>query len=408
MAIQCDVLIIGAGPAGSVAGSILARKGRKVLCLEGGTFPRFQIGESLLPRCNDVLQEAGLYDAVASWGFMEKPAAKFLKGDMTERFCFAEMFPGQSPAAMQVTRADFDQLLATEARKKGSDIRFQHRVDAVEPSADGSKQVSKVTNVETGETFAVESKFVLDCSGYGRVLPKLFNLEKNPSLSPKIALFAHFEGDERPAGPEAGDIWVTVHPNGAWFWIIPFSNGRTSVGVVAEPQIIEPQGKTDHERLLALIKTDPNAWSRLSKAVPVMKTNRLQSWSAAVTKFYGPGWALTGNASEFLDPVFSSGVTLALESSHRAAKLIDKQLAGEKVDWDADYGKVMDKAVGVFRVFVETWYTTELQRVMLHQNKADRIKRAITSVLGGYVLDDQNPFVRDARGTLNACLKLIA
>jgi flavin-dependent dehydrogenase len=139
-----------------------------------------------------------------------------------------------------------------------------------------------------------------------------------------------------------------------------------------------------------------------------MKTNRLQSWSAAVTKFYGPGWALTGNASEFLDPVFSSGVTLALESSHRAAKLIDKQLGGEAVDWDKDYAKVMDKAVGVFRVFVETWYTTELQKVMLHPNKADRIKRAITSVLGGYVLDDQNPFVRDARGTLNACLKLIA
>lgn len=405
---QCDVLIIGAGPAGSVAGSILANKGRKVLCLEGGTFPRFQIGESLLPRCNDILEEAGLLEAVNGWGFMPKPAAKFLKGDSTERFCFAEMFPGQRPAALQVTRADFDQLLATEARKKGCDIRYQQRVDAVEPSADGKVQYSKVTDVETGAQYQVESKFVLDCSGYGRVLPKLFNLEKNPTLSPKVAIFTHVEGDDRPAGPEAGDIWVPVHKNGTWIWIIPFSNGRTSVGAVAEPAILEPMGKTDHERLWATLQSDEHAWKRMHQAIPVMKTTRLQSWSAAVTRFWGPGWALTGNASEFLDPVFSSGVTLALESAHRAARLCDRQLAGEAVDWEKDYTRVMDRAVGVFRVFVETWYTTELQKVMLFPRKADRIKRAITSVLGGYVLDEQNPFVRDTRGTLEACLKLIA
>lgn len=408
MATQCDVLIIGAGPAGSVAGSILAKKGRKVLCLEGGTFPRFQIGESLLPRCNDILEEAGLLEAVNSWGFMPKPAAKFLKGDATERFCFAEMFPGQRPAALQVTRADFDQLLATETRKKGCDIRYQQRVDAVEVSADGKTQFTRVTDVESGATWQVESKFVLDCSGYGRVLPRLFNLEKNPTLSPKIALFAHFEGDVRPEGPEGGDIWVPITDRGTWIWIIPFSNGRTSVGVVAEPQHIEPFGKTDQERLISAIQADPHANKRLGNAVPVMKTQRLQSWSAAVTKFWGPGWAVAGNASEFLDPVFSSGVTLALESAHRAAKLADRQLNGEAVNWDDEYTTVMARAVGVFRVFVETWYTTELQRVMLFPKKADRIKRAITSVLGGYVLDDQNPFVRDTRGTLDACLKLIA
>lgn len=405
---QCDVLIIGAGPAGSVAGSILARQGRKVLCLEAGTFPRFVIGESLLPRCNDILDEAGLLEAVNSWGFMPKPAAKFLKGDATERFCFAEMFPGQRPAALQVTRADFDQLLATEARKKGCDIHYQQRVDAVEPSADGKVQHSKVTDVETGEQYQVESKFVLDCSGYGRVLPRLFNLEKPPTLSPKVAIFTHVEGDDRPSGPEGGDIWVAIHKNGTWIWIIPFSNGRTSVGAVAEPSVLEPMGKTDHERLWATLQSDPNAWKRMHQAIPVMKTARLQSWSAAVTKFWGPGWALTGNASEFLDPVFSSGVTLALESAHRAAKLCDRQLSGEAVDWDADYARVMDRAVGVFRVFVDTWYSTQLQKVMLFPKKADRIKRAITSVLGGYVLDEQNPFVRDAQGTLDAVVKLIA
>jgi flavin-dependent dehydrogenase len=146
---------------------------------------------------------------------------------------------------------------------------------------------------------------------------------------------------------------------------------------------------------------------RLKNASQVMKTARLEGWSAAVKAFWGKGWVLCGNASEFLDPVFSSGVTLALESSHRAAKLAAKQLKGEAVDWEKDYTKPMDKAVGVFRVFVETWYTEELQRLLLAPNKADKIKRAITSVLGGYVLDEQNPFVRDARGTLNAALKFV-
>src|SRR4051812_27020964 len=135
---KADVIVVGAGPPGSVAGSILARQSVSVLCLEAGTFPRFQIGESLLPRCNDILEEAGLIEAVNEKRFMPKPAALFLRGDMTERFCFAEMFPGQRPAAMQVPRADFDQTLATQARKYGVDVRFQQKVEAVEFAPDGS------------------------------------------------------------------------------------------------------------------------------------------------------------------------------------------------------------------------------------------------------------------------------
>jgi flavin-dependent dehydrogenase len=402
---KTDVLVIGAGPAGSVASAMLARAGRKVLCLEAGVFPRFQIGESLLPRCNDILEEAGLLEAIQARNFMPKPAALFLDGTMRERFSFADMFPGQRPAAMQVPRADFDQTLATQARKHGADIRFQQRVDSLE--FHGSDSVTQVTDLETSAKYTVEARFVLDCSGYGRVLPKLLKLEKEASLGPRCAIFNHFEGDVRPAGPDEGDIWICIHPRGVWIWIIPFSNGRTSVGVVGDRALMEASGTNDRERLHNLLAGDPNAAARLSNATPVLKTARLEGWSASVTRFHGPGWALTGNASEFLDPVFSSGVTLALESSHRAAKLAHAQLSGEAIDWDKDYTAVMDRAVGVFRVFVHTWYTGELQKVLMHQGKDDRIKRAITAVLGGYVLDERNPFVRNAQGTLGAALKLI-
>lgn len=404
---KADVIVIGAGPAGSVAGAMLARQGLKVLTLEAGTFPRFQIGESLLPRCMDILTEAGLLECVTARRFMPKPAALFLEGDQTERFCFAEMFPGQAPQALQVTRADFDQALSTQARKYGAQVLFQQRVDALELAPDGTSAKVMVTDTETNAKYTAEGRFVLDCSGYGRVLPRLLNLEAKPALAPRMALFAHFEGDTRPAGEAEGDIWVCIHPEGPWTWVIPFSNGRTSIGVVAERPLFEKHGKTDHEAFHSLLKGDPNVMKRLAKATPVMKTTRLEGWTASVSKYHGPGWAVTGNASEFLDPIFSSGVTLALESASRAAKLAARQLNGEKVDWTAEYEPPMRKAVGVFRTFVQTWYDGSLQRIFMNQQKPDKFKRAITSVLGGYVLDEQNPFVRDPQGTVRNLQKLM-
>ena len=265
----------------------------------------------------------------------------------------------------------------------------------------------KATDLETGRPLQIDADFVLDCSGYGRVLPKLLDLEKKPQLGPRCAIFSHFEGDRRPEGAGEGDIWVCIHPRGPWTWIIPFSNGRTSVGIVGTPEMLEDAGDNDQQRLLTMLADDPNAQLRLSDAQPVIKTARLEGWSASVTRFHGPGWAVTGNASEFLDPVFSSGVTLALESSHRAAKLVDQQLSGEEVDWTANYTSVMDRAVGVFRVFVKAWYSGELQKVLMHPGKDEKVKRAITAVLGGYVLDERNPFVRNTEGMLGAALRFV-
>ncbi len=402
--VEAEVVVIGAGPAGSVAGSMLARRGRKVLCLEAGTFPRFQIGESLLPRCNDILEEAGLLEAVVARGYMPKRAALFRRDDQAERFCFAEVFPGQRTQTFQVPRGDFDQTLATEARRQGVDLRFSARVDAVELGEGGG--VVRATDLDSSQPFEVKTRHVIDCSGYGRVLPKLLKLEKESVITPRVAIFNHVEGDRRPAGLEEGDIWACLHPRGAWIWIIPFSNGRTSVGVVAEPKLLAQFPGSDRDKLKALIAEDPNAGPRLSAAQFVLKTARLEAWSAAVDRLHGPGWVVTGNAGEFLDPIFSSGVTLAFESASRAAVLVDRELSGETVSWDREYTEVINRAVGVFKVFVRSWYRDELPRVLLRKSKGDMIKRAITAVLGGYVLDEKNPFVRDPEGTLAALLKL--
>lgn len=402
---RTDVLIIGAGPAGSVAGALLARRGYQVTCLEAGSFPRFQIGESLLPRCNDILGEAGLLEAVVARNYQPKNAAAFLDRGWHERFCFAEVFPGQQTQTFQVPRADFDQTLATAARAQGVNILFNHRVDEVELQAGKARVVA--TDLESERRRSFEARFALDCSGYGRVLPKLLKLEKPSVLDPRLALFTWVEGDQRPAGDEEGDIWICSHPRGdAWGWIIPFSNGRTSIGLVMPQAMYDSGSGCDRDRLLSLYREDENVRRRLEKAVPVLKTSKLQAWSAAVERLHGPGWALTGNAAEFLDPIFSSGVTLALESARAAALAVDRELKGETVDWERDFAAVVKKAVSVFKVFVQAWYDGTLPKVLVMSRKADAIKRGITAILGGYVLDERNPFVREPEATLAALLKL--
>ncbi len=402
--LETDVLVIGAGPAGSAAGSILARAGHRVVTLEAGTFPRFQIGESLLPRCNDILDEAGLLQAVVSRKYQPKNAALFLENAARERFCFAEVFPGQRTQTFQVPRGDFDQTLSTAARAHGVNVCFSHRVDSVEFSEDQAQVAA--TDLESNEPKRFRARFVLDCSGYGRVLPRLLGLERPSVLSPQVALFTWVEGDQRPAGDLEGDIWICTHPRGAWMWIIPFSNGRTSIGIVMLRSVYESVPGCDRDRLFALLREDENVRRRMEQAAPVLKTAKLEAWSAAVDRLWGPRWALTGNAAEFLDPIFSSGVTLAFESASCAAKLVHRSLIGEAVDWEREYSAVVLKAVGVFRVFVKSWYAHELLPVLLRPNKTDRIKRALTAILGGYVLDPNNPFVRDPEGTLAALRKL--
>src|SRR5262249_33290854 len=358
----------------------------------------------LLPRCNDILDEAGLLAAIIARRYQVKNAALFLEGSERERFCFGEVFPGQRTQTFQVPRADFDQTLATAARAHGVQVRFSHRVDEVEFLEDEASVIA--TDLESQTRLRLSARFVLDCSGYGRVLPRLLALERPSVLAPRLALFTWVEGDERPAGDAEGDIWICIHPRGAWAWIIPFSSGRTSVGLVMDRSTYDAVPGCDRDRLFRLLSEDDNVRQRLKRASPVLKTAKLEAWSAAVDRLYGPRWALTGNAAEFLDPVFSSGVTLALESASRAAKLIHRSLDGEPVDWQTEYAEIVAKAVGVFRVFVRSWYEGQLPALLMRKNKREGVKRPIPAILGGYVLDPDNPFARNPEAALTALLKL--
>jgi len=395
-----DALVIGAGPAGSAAAVALRARGYRVICLERGNFPRQIVGESLLPRTCDLLAELGLLEAVERRGYMVKKAAYFLRGTERERFSFADGLPGDRPTTFQVPRDDFDQTLATEARRQGVDLRFGHEVLQVEPT--DTEVTAVVKDLWRNETHEIRARWLLDCSGYGRVLARLLALDEPSGLQGRVACFTHFEGDLRPETDVEGDIWVCCHPQQGWLWLIPFSNGRTSVGMVCDPGHWDSLEGEPLARLLSQLASDPNASARLKHAVPVLPPQLLRDYSTKNTRLHGQRWVVAGNAGDFLDPVFSSGVTLALESATLAAGLVHRVLEGEAINWDAEYSAPMHQAVGVFRGMVEGWYNGQLPDIFFNEQKLPRIKQRFTSLLGGYVRRDDNPLTRDCGQSIAA------
>lgn len=402
---ETEVIIIGAGPGGSLAGTTLANRGRKVIVLEREYFPRFVIGESQLPRSTQLLEEAGLLDVVLARNFMKKYAATFKNGDQTRRFCFADGLPGDAPMAFQTPRGLFDQVLTTAARARGVDVRFGHQVDAIDLHED--RVTLHVTDLEAQRKIILTGRWLLDCSGFGRVLPRLLDLEAPPCLLPRKACFTMFEGDQRPGGAEEGDIWINVLPGVGWGWIIPFSDGRSSVGFLADATRYDAAADTDRERLLAMVRAEPNMNRRLRQAEPVLKVSQIQGWTRTVHRMSGPRWAVVGNAGDFIDPIFSSGVMLAMESGTLAAKLVDRELAGEAIDWQREYENVIKRATDVFRAFAQSWYDGDLVRIMFSDETDENIRRSIVSILSGNVRNQKNSLVRRPERGLKTLLAAI-
>jgi len=401
---KVDVLVIGAGPSGTVAASIIKQAGFSVKIVEKMKFPRFVIGESLLPRCMEALEEAGFLDAVKEKNFQEKYGAKFVKNGKVCDYFFADQFTKGWTYTWQVPRAEFDQTLADCCEKMGIPVNYETTVTGIE--FNGSDSVTTVEDT-AGNKSQIEAKFIVDGSGYGRVIPKLFNMDRPSDLVPRKTLFTHVADVNRSMDDEPNRITIIVHGKGIWIWVIPFSSGITSVGFVAEPGFFNKVSGTKEEQLRALIETEPYLKERMKGVEFKFEPRVLESWSTTTSSFYGEGFVLTGNVTEFLDPVFSSGVTLATVSSQTAAHLVIKKLKGEDVDWEKEYTEPMMQGVNTFRSYVMAWYDGTLDTIFFSDNPNLEIKNMICSVLAGYVWDLENPYVKNHSTALTKLARLI-
>ncbi|WP_019449365.1 NAD(P)/FAD-dependent oxidoreductase [Cupriavidus sp. BIS7] len=397
---KVDVLIVGAGPAGSVAAGLLRKRGIGVLVIEKETFPRFSIGESLLPQSMAYIEEAGMLQAVVEAGFQYKNGAAFACGDRYTDFDFREKFSPGWGTTYQVQRAQFDDVLIREAQKQGAEVRFRHVVEAVDVS--GTAPVVTVRDPD-GNAYVVEPRYLLDASGFGRVLPRLLDLESPSNFPVRAAIFTHV-ADGIPAGTfDRNKIRVGVHPEhvDVWYWTIPFSNGRCSLGVVAEKSFLDRYAGDDMTRLKTLVGEEPGLATLLKDAQWDTPARQIVGYSANVRSLWGNGYALLGNAGEFLDPVFSSGVTIAFKSASLATACVARQLDGEAVDWETDYARPLKAGVDCFRAFVEAWYEGSFQKLIFHPDSPADIRCMISSILAGYAWDLKNPFVTDSRRRLS-------
>ncbi len=391
---QVDVLVIGAGPSGTIAASIVKQAGFTVQIVEKMVFPRFVIGESLLPRCMEALEEAKFLDAVKAKHFQQKDGAKFVMNGEVCDFNFSQQFTPGWNWTWQVPRAEFDKTLADECEKMGVPIHYETEVTDIKIDENGHSVTTVKKADGTEET--ISAKFIIDGSGYGRVIPRLFGLDKPSTQYPRKTLFCHMTDPKRSEAVEPNRITVYVHNLKTWIWVIPFSNGNTSVGYVGNPEFFEQFPGTAEEQFRALIMAQPELATRFGDSEMIWEPRTLQSWSATTDTFYGNGFVLTGNVTEFLDPVFSSGVTLASVSAQLASKMVIRHLNGDtNIDWENDYMKAMMQGVDVFRTYVNGWYDGTLFNIFFAENRNPEIMSQICSVLAGYVWDESNPFVKN-------------
>lgn len=404
---QAEVVITGAGPSGAVAAGLLRKQGHQVLVLEKETFPRFSIGESLLPQTMTYIEEAGMLQDVVEAGFQYKNGASFSWRGKTTEFDFRDKFSEGWGTTYQVQRGRFDKVLADAAQRMGADVRYRHEVTAVDVS--GSPKLT--IRSDTGELYQVETKLILDASGFARLLPRLLDLERPSAFPVRQAYFTHIEDRIGvKSGFDRNKIRVAVHPEhqDVWYWVIPFSDGRCSLGVVAEAAFLDRYQGDEMTKLKTLVNEDPTLRELLANAVWDTPARTLRGYASNVKHLCARGYALLGNAGEFLDPVFSSGVTIALTSASLAAKCAHRELSGQTVNWEAEFAVPLRKGVDSFRAFVEAWYSGSFQKIIFHPAPQPEIRRMICSILAGYAWDTKNPYVAEPKRRLSVLEQVCA
>lgn len=378
-----DVLIIGGGPAGSTAATTLAQAGRRVLLLEKEKFPRFHVGESLLPYNRQIFDELGVWPKIESAGFMKKRGAQFLMGNGSHsmRLNFSNGSFNKFRESIHVERSRFDDLLLTHSRESGAEVREECQVLEFRV---GTDDVAVRYREADGTLHDVRSRFLIDASGLSNLTANRDSLREYYPGHKKVAIFGHFAHLDMPQGEEKGDILIVRREN-SWFWLIPLEDNKTSVGLVLDRADFQKLGKDVEQIFHEAVRGTPAVRDRFSRAEALGPLHPVMDFSYRNRRLVEPRLVRIGDASGFIDPVFSSGVMLAMSSARLGARAVDEAL-GRGAAFTPRmkaYEKTNRRCIALYWEFIENFYTLPFAQVFFQPANRLRMLCAISSVLAG-------------------------
>jgi flavin-dependent dehydrogenase len=384
---SCDVAVIGGGPAGSTAAALLARHGHKVIALEKAHHPRFHIGESLLPMNLPVFERLGVLDKVRALGVFKAGAdfeADNERGYNT--YAFGRAIGNSPPHAFQVWRQDFDQMLYRHARECGADAREGHEVLTVEQS--GPRETYLEVRTSEGGSYRVRARYVVDASGRDALLAARMKLRRKNAAHQSAAIFGHFRGALPRSGGDAGNISIYRFDHG-WMWMIPLPEGVMSIGAVCRPEYLKQRKGRTVEFLLDTLRQNGNLWRRVESAELIGEVRVTGNYSYDAARMGGPGWVLVGDAFAFLDPVFSSGVFLAMSGAEQAAAAVDAALRRPELERTLLRKLERRQRAGMarFSFFIYRFNGPVMQQMFRAPRNTWQLEQAVISMLAGDLFD---------------------
>jgi flavin-dependent dehydrogenase len=380
-----DVAVVGGGPGGSSTATALARRGRRVLLLERDRFPRFHIGESQLPWINGVLEELGAHDTIAKAGFVEKWGASFweIDGAPAAYVDFTAAVETPIPQTFQVPRARWDELLLRHAERSGVIVREGSR--ALDAAFDPGGVTLRYADPDGTERSARVAAMV-DASGRAGFLARKLGRHEHDPMLQQIAVHAQYEGIPRAEGRAAGDIRVLTRPDVGWLWLIPISETVTSVGAVVPTELHRREARpTAEESLEHYIQTTPASPPVMREARRVSPAHFDADYSYLASRMAGDRWVAVGDAGSFLDPIFSTGVLLAMQGGLEAAAALDAGLRARDLSARRfqDYERIVRRRYHYFRRFVVGFYDPYFRRLLFRRSRRLGIYEAVLSALSG-------------------------
>lgn len=351
-----DAIVIGGGPAGASAAGLLAKAGHHVLVLEKEQFPRYHIGESLIPGLNSVVDELGVRETIDAAGFTRKAGISLLWGAERKLWSIAFGESGPYDYTWQVKRAEFDLLLLEHARKLGAMV-VEHASVREVLTTDGRATGVTYTIGRGTEPIRAEARYIVDASGQARILAREFGLVEMHDDLKNLAVWTYYQGGDRLPDELSGNILVENHPDG-WLWVIPLSDGTQSVGFVGPNDQMAKDDRPSLELLESKIATSREARKLLRNATRVAGIRTAKDWSYTCTRFHGPGYLTVGDAAAFIDPLFSTGVTLAMKGASSAAATVSAMLQepAREEEFATAYDKGLREFLGNVLSFVRYFY----------------------------------------------------